>query len=114
VLATSGTASVLERNGIPVTRMRKHSQGPGPNGEKTIVQAITDGEVDLIFNTPQGQSTDGRPRFDGYEIRTAAVSRNVPCITTVQGLAAAVQGIEAMMAGNVGIRSLQSWGKGRS
>jgi len=111
VLATSGTASVLERNGIPVTRMRKHSQGPGPNGEKTIVQAITDGEVDLIFNTPQGQSTDGRPRFDGYEIRTAAVARNIPCMTTVQGLTAAVQGIEAIRSARVGVRSLQDWEK---
>jgi carbamoyl-phosphate synthase large subunit len=109
VLATAGTASVLERNGIPVRRMRKHSQGPGPNGEKTIVQAITDGEVDLIFNTPQGQSTDGRPRFDGYEIRTAAVARNIPCMTTVQGLTAAVQGIEAIRSAKVGVRSLQDW-----
>jgi carbamoyl-phosphate synthase large subunit len=111
VLATSGTASVLERNGIPVVRMRKHSQGPGPNGEKTVVQAITDGEVDMIFNTPQGQSTDGRPRFDGYEIRTAAVARNVPCMTTVQGLTAAVQGIEAIRSARVGVRSLQDWEK---
>ncbi|SDT46158.1 carbamoyl-phosphate synthase large subunit [Microlunatus soli] len=111
ILATAGTASVLERNGIPVTRTRKHSQGPGPHGEKTIVQAITDGEVDLIFNTPQGQSTDGRPRFDGYEIRTAAVARNVPCMTTVQGLTAAVQGIEAIRSAAVGVKSLQDWEK---
>ena len=109
VLATEGTASVLERNGIPVTRMRKHSQGPGPNGEKTIVQAIVDGEVDMIFNTPQGQSSDGRPRYDGYEIRTAAVARNVPCMTTVQALTAAVQGIEAIRSSGVGVRSLQDW-----
>ena len=73
------------------------------------MQVILDGEVDLIFNTPHGLSPDGRPRFDGYEIRTAAVMRNIPCITTVQGLAAAVQGIEAIRAGNVGVRSLQSW-----
>ena len=69
---------------------------------RPIVQAILDGEVDLIFNTPHGLSPDGRPRFDGYEIRTAAVLRNIPCVTTVQGLAAAVQGIEAIIAGNVG------------
>ncbi len=68
-----------------------------------------DGEVDLIFNTPHGLSPDGRPRFDGYEIRSAAVSRNLPCVTTVQGLSAAVQGIEAMLAGEIGVRSLQSW-----
>jgi carbamoyl-phosphate synthase large subunit len=109
ILATAGTASMLRRHGVVVTTVRKYSQGPGPHGEPTIVQMITDGEVDLIFNTPHGLSPDGRPRFDGYEIRTAAVLRNVPCVTTVQGLAAAVQGIEAIRSGNIGVRSLQSW-----
>ncbi len=109
ILATAGTASMLRRHGVVVTTVRKFSQGSGPNGEPTIVQMILDSEVDLIFNTPHGQSPDGRPRFDGYEIRTAAVLRNVPCVTTVQGLAAAVQGIEAIRAGDVGVRSLQSW-----
>ncbi len=110
ILATAGTASMLRRHGVVVTSVRKFSQGSGPAGEKTVVQAILDGEVDLVFNTPHGQSPDGRPRFDGYEIRTAAVLRNIPCVTTVQGLAAAVQGIEAMRAGPLGVRSLQSWG----
>ena len=109
ILATAGTASMLRRHGVVVTTVRKFSQGSGPHGEKTIVQAILDGQVDMIFNTPHGLSPDGRPRFDGYEIRTAAVLRNIPCVTTVQGLAAAVQGIEAIIAGNVGVRSLQSW-----
>ena len=109
ILATAGTASMLRRHGVVVTAVRKFSQGASPSGERTIVQMILDGEVDLIFNTPHGLSPDGRPRFDGYEIRTAAVLRNIPCITTVQGLAAAVQGIEAIRAGNVGVRSLQSW-----
>jgi carbamoyl-phosphate synthase large subunit len=109
ILATDGTASMLRRHGVQVTTVRKFSHGPGPHGEKTIVQAILDGEVDLIFNTPHGLSPHGRPRFDGYEIRTAAVYRNVPCVTTVQGLAAAVQGIESIRAGSIGVRSLQSW-----
>ncbi|MDO5682792.1 MAG: ATP-grasp domain-containing protein, partial [Propionibacteriaceae bacterium] len=110
LLATSGTAQVLERNGVPVTTVRKHTQGPGPNGEPTIVQLIEDGEVDLIFNTPHGAvSTEGAPRADGYEIRTAAVRIDVPCITTVQGLSAAVQGIEAVIAGDVDVMSLQDW-----
>jgi carbamoyl-phosphate synthase large subunit len=109
ILATAGTASMLRRHGVKVRAVRKFSQGPGPDGEKTVVQAILDGEIDLIFNTPHGLSPDGSPRFDGYEIRTAAVLRNIPCITTVPGLAAAVQGIEAIRAGNVGVRSLQSW-----
>ncbi|HYI59229.1 MAG TPA: carbamoyl-phosphate synthase large subunit, partial [Microlunatus sp.] len=109
ILATVGTASMLRRHGVKVRTVRKHSAGPGPDGEKTIVQAILDDEVDLVFNTPHGLSPDGRPRFDGYEIRTAAVLRNIPCVTTVQGLAAAVQGIEAIREGHVGVRSLQSW-----
>ena len=109
LVATAGTASVLRRNGVKVTEIRKHTEGPGPHGEKTVVQAIVDGEIDLVFNTPQGSSPGGSPRLDGWEIRTAAVVRSIPCITTVQGLAAAVQGIEAMRAQQVGVRSLQSW-----
>ncbi|CAM5383010.1 Carbamoyl-phosphate synthase large chain [Streptomyces narbonensis] len=103
LMATSGTAEVLKRNGINATVVRKLSEGEGPNGEKTIVQLIHDGQVDLIVNTPYG--TGGR--LDGYEIRTAAVARSVPCLTTVQALAAAVQGIEALGHGDVGVRSLQ-------
>ncbi|MFF2045847.1 carbamoyl-phosphate synthase large subunit [Kitasatospora sp. NPDC058170] len=103
VLATSGTAEVLQRGGIPATVVRKHSEGEGPNGEKTIVQLIHDGEVDLIINTPYG--TGGR--LDGYEIRTAAVARAVPCLTTVQAMGAAVQGIDALLRDEVGVMSLQ-------
>ncbi|MFD4995479.1 carbamoyl-phosphate synthase large subunit [Streptomyces buecherae] len=103
LLATSGTAEVLRRNGIDATVVRKQSEGEGPNGEKTIVQLIHEGQIDLIVNTPYG--TGGR--LDGYEIRTAAVARAVPCLTTVQALAAAVQGIEALARGEVGVRSLQ-------
>ncbi|WP_419993408.1 carbamoyl-phosphate synthase large subunit [Streptomyces boninensis] len=103
LLATSGTAEVLKRNGINATVVRKKSEGTGPNGEPTIVQLIHDGGVDLIVNTPFG--TGGR--LDGYDIRTASVARGIPCLTTVQALAAAVQGIEALSRGEVGVRSLQ-------
>ncbi|MBF9068709.1 carbamoyl-phosphate synthase large subunit [Streptacidiphilus fuscans] len=103
ILATSGTAEVLRRNGIDATVVRKHSEGQGPEGEKTIVQMIHDGEIDLIINTPFGTGS----RLDGYEIRTAAVSRSVPCLTTVQAMGAAVQGIDALRSGDVGVRSLQ-------
>lgn len=109
ILATQGTAEVLRRNGVPCTVVRKQHEGPGPNGEKTTVQLIQDGEIQLIVNTPYGTGTGGNARLDGYEIRTAAVRANVPCITTVQGLGAAVQGIEARRRGDVEVRSLQSW-----
>ncbi len=111
VLATQGTAEVLRRNGVAATVVRKHHEGTGPAGEPTTVQLILDGEVQLIVNTPYGSSGSGHVRLDGYEIRTAAVMANVPCITTVQGLAAAVQGIEAMRRGDIGVRSLQEWAR---
>ncbi|TDW77653.1 carbamoyl-phosphate synthase large subunit [Kribbella pratensis] len=109
IYATEGTADVLRRNGVEAVTVRKSSQGPGPNGEPTIVQMVQDGELNLIVNTPIGITQGGSPRLDGYEIRSAAVARNIPCITTVQGLAAAVQGIEAQRAGDIGVRSLQDW-----
>ncbi|MGY2005580.1 carbamoyl-phosphate synthase large subunit [Nocardia gipuzkoensis] len=103
ILATEGTAEMLRRNGIPCEQVRKHSE-VGPGDEPTIVEQIRDGEVDMVFNTPYGNSG---PRVDGYEIRSAAVGVNIPCITTVQGAAAAVQGIEASINGGIGVRSLQ-------
>ncbi|MBX6167309.1 MAG: carbamoyl-phosphate synthase large subunit [Thermobispora bispora] len=107
ILATEGTAEVLRRNGVHVKIVRKHSDGPGPDGEPTIVQRILDGEVDLIVNTPHGGPGQSGPRVDGYEIRTAAVLRGIACITTIQGLVAAVQGIQHIARGEVGVRSLQ-------
>jgi carbamoyl-phosphate synthase large subunit len=112
ILATAGTAEVLRRNGVPATVVRKHSAGPGPDGELTIVGRILAGEVDLVINTPHGTTSGGSPRLDGYEIRTASVASNIACITTVQGLAATVQGIEAQQAGTLGVRSIQSWAGG--
>ena len=109
ILATAGTASVLRRHSVEVTTVRKYSEGVGPNGEPTIVGLVQDDQIDLIFNTPQGQTPGGSPRADGYEIRTAAVLREVPCVTTVQGLAAAVQAIEANRFSEPGVRSLQEW-----
>ena len=107
ILATSGTAEVLRRNGVKVTTVRKHHEGEGPDGELTTVQMIHNGEIDLVVNTPY--STGKAGRADGYEIRTAAVLANIPCITTIQGMGAAVQGIEAMHRGDIGVRSLQEW-----
>jgi carbamoyl-phosphate synthase large subunit len=103
ILATSGTAEVLRRNGVACTEVRKHSQG-STETDRDIVDVILDGGVNMVINTPYGNSG---PRIDGYEIRTAAVSRDIPCITTVQGAAAAVHGIEALIRGDIGVRSLQ-------
>ena len=107
IWATRGTGEILRRNGVRATIVRKHGEGRGPDGEPTIVERIMAGQVDLIVNTPFGSPGQSGPRLDGYEIRTAAVRRGIPCVTTVQGLAAAVQGIEAITRGEVGVRSLQ-------
>ncbi|KRF11540.1 carbamoyl phosphate synthase large subunit [Nocardioides sp. Soil797] len=109
ILATAGTAEVLRRNGVDAAVVRKHAEGTSPEGEKTIVGRILDGEIALVVNTPHGTTSGGSPRVDGYEIRTAAILTDIPCVTTTQGLGAAVQGIEAMKRGEIGVRSLQDW-----
>ncbi|MFZ2178566.1 MAG: carbamoyl-phosphate synthase large subunit [Rhodococcus sp. (in: high G+C Gram-positive bacteria)] len=105
ILATEGTAAVLRRNGITCENVHKHSGETLEEGARTIVEQIRDGEVDMVINTPFGNSG---PRVDGYEIRSAAVSVNIPCVTTVQGASAAVQGIEAAIRGDIGVQSLQT------
>jgi len=105
ILATGGTADALAAKQIPCTRVRKHSEGTGPLGEKTIVELINSGEINLIINTPVGRGT----RQDGWLIRTAAVQRSVPCITTTAGFKAAVEGIKSLQRGELSIRSIQSW-----
>ena len=68
-----------------------------------LVDEILAGSVDMVVNTPAGSDT----RRDGYAIRTATTSMDRPIITTIQQLAAAVQGIEAQLAGPVRVKSLQ-------
>ncbi len=111
ILATQGTAEVLRRNGVAATVVRKHFEGTGPHGERTTVQLILEGEVQLVVNTPHGSTGGSSVRLDGYEIRTAAIMANIPCVTTIQGLGAAVQGIEAVRRGEIGVRSLQDWAR---
>ena len=112
IVATDGTAEVLRRHGLKVGLLRKQREGTGPLGEPTTVDAIMAGDIDLIINTPFGVG----PRLDGYEIRTAAVLKGVPCITTIQGLSATVLGIESLLSGvpgtaasGIGVRSLQEY-----
>ena len=104
LLATEGTAAMLRRNGIECETVLKASAVREGAAGRSIVDLILDGEVDLILNTPAGSSG---ARHDGYDIRAAAVSASVPLVTTVQGITAAVQGIEALRAGNLEVRALQ-------
>ncbi|CAB4628534.1 unannotated protein [freshwater metagenome] len=106
ILATSGTADVLRRNGVKCEVIRKAFEGTGDAGEPTTVDAIMNGDIQLIINTPYGVGA----RLDGYEIRTAAVMKGVPSITTVQGLGAVVQGIDSLQHEESTVRSLQEHG----
>ncbi|HEY5390421.1 MAG TPA: carbamoyl-phosphate synthase large subunit, partial [Solirubrobacteraceae bacterium] len=98
IVATSGTADAIERMGVPVRKLRKVAEG-SPH----VVDAITGGEVDLVINTPTGSGA----RSDGWEIRRAAVTRGIPCITTLSGGQAAARAISAARQGEPQVVSLQ-------
>jgi carbamoyl-phosphate synthase large subunit len=100
IVATKGTAGLLARSGIDVACIAKVSEGH-PNAADLILA----GDVDLVINTPFGRET----RSDGYFIRTAAAAAGIPCITTLPGVYAAVQGIEAASSGEHEPRSLQEY-----
>ncbi len=105
ILATVGTATALREAGISVTEVRKYSEGQGAMGERTIVDLLHAGEIDLVINTPVGRGT----RADGWMIRTAAIQRSIPCITTTAGFSAAVSGIAALQQGEMSVKSIQKW-----
>ncbi len=105
ILATTGTAAYLRESGISVTEVRKYSEGQGAMGQRTIVDLLHAGEIDLVINTPVGRGT----RADGWMIRTAAIQRSIPCITTTAGFAAAVSGIAALQQGEMSVKSIQKW-----
>jgi carbamoyl-phosphate synthase large subunit len=101
IVATTGTADVLRRNGIRSEAVHKHSEREA--GEASIVDLILAGEIAMVVNTPSGPNA----RADGYAIRAATTSMDRPIVTTVQELAAAVQGIEAQMKGEFTVKPLQ-------
>jgi carbamoyl-phosphate synthase large subunit len=106
IVATAGTGEVLRRHGVDCEIVSKHFEAAGVwrDGDgRDAVSLISSGEVALVINTPQGSGA----RLDGYEIRSAAVAADTPCITTVPGAAAAVMGIEALIRGEMSVRSLQ-------
>jgi carbamoyl-phosphate synthase large subunit len=98
IMATRGTAAVLSRAGVDVEAVKKRSEG-APNA----ADLIEAGDVALVINTPFGRG----PRTDGYFIRTASARAGIPCITTIPGVVAAVQGIEAVRTGRGAPASLQ-------
>jgi len=98
IVATGGTAQAISRMGVPVTRINKIQEG-SPN----VVDYIERGEVDIVINTPTGSGA----RVDGYEIRSAATRRGIPCLTTMTGASAAARAIGAQRGAGAGVRSLQ-------
>jgi carbamoyl-phosphate synthase large subunit len=100
IIATSGTAELLSRNGMAVQTVHKVGEGTPHVGD-----LMAEGKVDLVINTPSGSG----PRRDGDYIRTAAVRYGVASITTLAGLQAAVQGIEEMLHGEPVVLSLQEY-----
>jgi carbamoyl-phosphate synthase large subunit len=117
ILATEGTAEVLNRNGIEARVVRKYFQGNPDNennvaavgDERTIVELINQGEVDVVINTPSGRSA----RADGYEIRTATVAADKPLFTTIAQLGAAVASFEVIQDG-FDVRTLQEYAQDRA
>ncbi len=100
ILSTRGTARTIRAAGIPVTEVFKKHEGR-PN----IIDALVNGDVQIVINTPFGQET----RSDGYHIRTAAVQHGVPNITTLPAADAVVQAIEAIKDGRLSAIALQDF-----
>src|SRR5690349_18499144 len=98
LVATGGTAQAISAMGVPVTPIRKIAEG-SPH----VIDLIRERRCDLVINTPTGAGA----RADGYEIRTAAVRNDIPCVTTMTGATAAVRAIAAKQRGDAEVKSLQ-------
>jgi carbamoyl-phosphate synthase large subunit len=103
IYATAGTHKFLSDKGISSELVRKNSDPV--NDQLSANEIITKGLVQLVINTPFGRGS----RQDGWLIRSAAVSRGVPCITTIPGFRAAVSGITALQSADFEIKSIQEW-----
>ncbi|OGB96445.1 MAG: carbamoyl phosphate synthase large subunit [candidate division NC10 bacterium RIFCSPLOWO2_12_FULL_66_18] len=101
LIATEGTAAVIQRAGVPVERVYKVSEGLRPH----VVDKMKNGEVTLVINTPEGRSA----RMDSYPIRRAAVTLGIPYFTTMAAASAAAEAIRALRQRGMGIRALQDY-----
>ena len=102
IVATSGTASALESRGIKVQHLKKISEG-SPN----VTDLIHKGQIALVINTPSGK----KPRKDEVVIRSLAVSKGIPCITTIEGAIASLRGIQAIQGNVMSVTALQEYHK---
>jgi len=100
IIATKGTAKVLISNNIKVESVGKISEG-----EARLLDLIKKDEISLVINTPSGQ----RGQSDMRPIRSLSVMHGIPCITTIQGAQAAVNGIESVIKYGIEVKSLQEY-----
>src|SRR5215208_6833532 len=100
VMATSGTQRFLTDQGIPTEKVNKVLEG-----RQHIVDAITNGDIQLVFNTTEGPQA----LADSRSLRRAALLHKVPYYTTLSGAVAAAQGIRAYLGGDLEVRTLQSY-----
>jgi len=100
VMATSGTQRFLSDNGVPAEKVNKVLEG-----RPHIVDAITNGDIQLVFNTTEGPQA----LADSRSLRRAALLHKVPYYTTLSGAVAAAKGIRAYLGGDLEVRTLQSY-----
>jgi carbamoyl-phosphate synthase large subunit len=100
LVATAGTAAVLEKAGLKVRRIFKLAEGR-PNA----VDLLKNREIQLVINTPSGQT----PRADEVKIRTTAVYTGTPIMTTISGAKAAALGIAALKKSGYAVKTLQEY-----
>ena len=100
LIATHGTAAFLEENGVAVTGINKVQEG-----QPHIVDAMINGEVQLVFNTTEG----AQALQDSFSIRNTALMQSIPYYTTTRGMRAAAQAIRALRKGKLEVAPLQTY-----
>jgi carbamoyl-phosphate synthase large subunit len=101
VMATGGTADYLAKKGIQVAKVNKVAEG-----RPHVVDAMKNGEVQLVFNTTEGAQS----YRDSYSIRRTALTQNIPYYTTISGARASIQAIRRLKSGApLGVRALQAY-----
>ncbi|MFH1837492.1 MAG: carbamoyl-phosphate synthase large subunit [Candidatus Omnitrophota bacterium] len=104
LIATEGTAKILRNNGMDVEAVKKMNEG-----NPDVMDLVRYGSLDLIINTSNGK----KPHKDGTLIRSAATMKGIPCITTLAGAQASVNGIGSILGKDISVKSLQEYYKGK-
>jgi carbamoyl-phosphate synthase large subunit len=100
IVATRGTQRFLAERGVETTRINKVLEG-----RPHVVDAIKNGDIQLVFNTTEGAGA----LSDSRSLRRAALLHKVPYYTTLSGAIAAAEGIKAYLAGDLEVRALQDY-----